>query len=117
MFRDDSTVDDAALNEGKKAKCNLCIEEDIVGLSVAEEKDKSGEKSKTWREYRQLYCSVVELCSTLAEGGLSTVGTKKTLHSRLSGALNATQPADSVRDADEDDGVSCIPTTELSSFI
>lgn len=82
---DSSAGDDAPINSGKRAKSDptpeeLTVEEDIDGLTVA------------------------ELRSALAKRGLSTTGTKKTLHSRLSEALNSSRSADNLN---EEDGKEC----------
>lgn len=66
------------------------------------QQDKNDKESKTKEDIDGF--TVAELRSALAGRGLSTVGTKKILHSRLLEALNATKSVDSVKDADEDDG-------------
>eukprot|EP00250_Pteridium_aquilinum_P005423 c15513_g1_i1 orf=287-2428(+) len=68
-----------------------------------DEKAKSGEESKTEVDIDGF--NVAELRSALVERGLSTVGTKKTLHSRLSEALSITKP--SVKGVEEDDDKEC----------
>lgn len=88
--RDASTVDDASLNQGKKAKSDLngsSVTQDIDGYTIA------------------------ELRSALAKRGLSTTGTKKTLHSRLSEALQA----DGNDKADDDNGASIFASSFITS--